>query len=105
MSRRVFFLIAEEEPELSTAMLLKLSKFYHSDEDIYSFRLLGLEMDENVVEGHLRNKRGDIHSAVFQILKDWRKTQEDARMAYQSLCKALRHKDFNTPAYIKQVLQ
>ena len=65
-----FFLIAGEESELSTAMLLKLSKFYHSNEDIYSFTLLGLEMDENVVEGHLQNKKDDIHSAVFQILKD-----------------------------------
>ena len=101
----MLFFIVDEERELSTAILLKLSKFYHMDEDIYSLTLIGLEMNENVVEGHLRNKRDDIHSAVFQILRDWRKTQEDAKTAYENLCKALRHKDVNTPAYIKQALQ
>ena len=87
------------------AMMLKLSKFYQSEEEVLTFALFGLKMDENVVGVHLKNKKDDFHSAVFQILKDWRKTQDDAKMAYQNLCKALRQKDVNTPAYIKQALQ
>ena len=98
-------LVVLDDRELTTAMMLKLAKFYHSEEEVLTFALFGLEMKENVVEGHLKNKNSDFHAAVFQILKDWRKTQDDAKMAYQNLCKALRHGDVNTPAYIKQALQ
>ena len=52
-------------------------------------------MNEDVVEGHLRNHREDIHGAVFKILKDWRDSQSDFKIAFEKLCAALRHDQVN----------
>ena len=86
-------------------MLMKLSKKYSSDEEINSLTLIGLGMKNDVVEGHMKNHRHDIHKAVFEILKDWRDSQDDFKIAYQKLCAALRHDDVNKNVYIKLALQ
>ena len=86
-------------------MLMKLSKKFSTNDEIYSLTLIGLRMNEDVVEGHLRNHREDIHGAVYKILKDWRNSQDDSKIAYQKLCAALRHDQVNKHAYIKEALQ
>ena len=86
-------------------MLMKLSKKFSADDEILSLTVIGLGMKDDVVEGHMRNHRHDIHGAVYKILKDWRNSQDDFKIAYQKLCAALRHDQVNKHAYIRLALQ
>ena len=86
-------------------MLMKLSKKYSAEDEILSLTLIGLGMKEDVVQGHMKNHRHDIHKAVFEILKDWRDSQDDFKIAYEKLCAALRNDEVNKHSYVKLALQ
>ena len=90
--------------ELKTAMLLKLSKKISREIGILTLAIVGLNMDENVVEGMLKDKN-EIHMVVHGVLKVWRRSQTDSKIAYTKLCAALRNKDVNMVSLIGETLQ
>ena len=82
--------------------LLKVSKLFTREEDLYTFATIGLEMDDHEIERHVTNKRDCITLAAHGVLKDWRKSQPTADVAYDKLCEALRC--VNMSYYIGQAL-
>ena len=43
--------------------------------------LIGLNVVESVVAGHLKKKSGSIAMATCNVLKDWRRSQENYKVA------------------------
>ena len=86
-------------------MILKLAKRINEPIDLLSLGTLGLDMKEEVLTGHLKNKKDDIHMAAFGVLRTWRTSQPDRTVAYVKLCAALRHTDVDMESLVKEVLQ
>ena len=86
------------------AMIIKLSKKLSSEDDLSTLAVIGLGMEEHVVAGHLKIKSTDIHSAAKCVLKDWRNSQENPKVAYTNMCNALRHKDVKMAGHIHSAL-
>ena len=93
------------EKELTAAMLLKLSKKINRKIDILTLATTGLDMDEDVVEGKLKDNKDEIHMGVYGVLKVWMRSQPDSKRAYVKLCDALRHSDVNMGSLIAETLQ
>ena len=71
-------------------MLLKLSEKIIEEHDLQKVGVIGLGLEDSVVDRHLRNNRNDITMAVLGVVKTWRRTQPDSTVAYTKLCEALR---------------
>ena len=97
--------VLSDEKELTAAMLLKLSKKINQKIDILTLATIGLDMDEDDVDGILRNNKDEIHMAVRGVLKVWKRSQPDSKTAFINLCEALRNKDVNLESLIDETLQ
>ena len=60
-------------------------------------------MRDRVISGNISNNPTSIQVAIYKTLRDWRRTQQDATVAYQNLCDALRQ--VNMPMHIGEALQ
>ena len=85
-------------------MLLKLARKINQKIDLLTLATLGLDMDENVVDGMLRDNRDEIHMAVRGVLNVWKRSQPDAKTAYIKLCEALRNEDVKMESFIEECL-
>ena len=90
--------------ELTSAMVLKLAKRMNDEMDIFTLGTLGLGMKDEVIERHLHDNRS-INMAARAMLNTWKASQPDAKVAYERLCQALRHKDVDMKSLIHEVLQ
>ena len=86
-------------------MLLKLSKKIYKKIDILTLATIGLDMDEDEVEGILEDNKDEIHVAARCVLKVWKRSQLDTKSAYKNLCDALRNKDVNMQSLIGETLE
>ena len=71
-------------------MLLNLSKSLIKSADLRNLALSGLKMEADEVEIALTNNPSDLNSAAYHVLKLWRNGYENAAVAYNILCQALR---------------
>ena len=86
-------------------MLLKLSKKINQKIDILTLATIGLDMDEDDVDGILRDNKDEIHMAVYNVLKVWKRSEPDSKTAFTNLCDALKNKDVNMESLIDETLQ
>ena len=93
-----------DEPKLTGEMMWKLSKQINSDGDLRTLAMEGLGLEDPTVNKNLQNKR-DINEAAYQVLREWRTSQENDRIAYQNLCEALKDEDVKMKAHIQNVLE
>ena len=93
MSNEILFVLLdsfeENTVERTDPMLLQLSECISEPEELRVLVILGLNIKEHILRRHLANNRHDITSAAFGLLKDWRRTQTNARVAYNNLREAL----------------
>ena len=73
--------------------------------DILTLATIGLDMDEDGVDGILRDNKDEIHMAVYNVLKVWKRSQPDSKTAFTNLCAALRNKNVNMEYLIDDTLQ
>ena len=91
-----------EARELTDEMLVKLSQEINFKGELRALAISGLAMKSAQVETSLQNNSGDITSAVYGVLREWRATKCDAAEAYEELYKALNK--CNLGHYIRTVL-
>ena len=84
----------EEQRELTDQDVLKVSRRLHQKSEL---RKLALQLghDSSTIETSLTNNRHDCHEAAYDVLSEWRMTQEDDFIAYRNLCFALVHPNVN----------
>ena len=92
------------EKELTSVMLLRLSRKINKKIHILTRATIGLDMGEDVVEGILKDNKDEIHMAVRDVLKVWKRSQPDSKTAFQKLCEALRNNDVNMESFIEECL-
>ena len=63
-----------------------------------------LKVPENTIDAILHNKKEDIQEAVYQMLREWKKTQRTPTVAYKTLWDALTHSDLNLPSIAHGIL-
>ena len=69
-------------------MLLNLSKSLE-EEDLHNLAVRGLGMDTSIVDSALSNNPKNRNLAAYDVLKQWRNSQENASNAYNILCEAM----------------
>ena len=89
--------------ELTGDMLLKLAKKISKPFDILTLGRTGLKLDLSVVETAISNNKDDVNMAMYDVLKKFRVSQPDAKIAYDNLCEALTA--VNMDSLIQEVLQ
>ena len=89
--------------ELTEYMLLDLSEKISKPFDIMKLGGKGLKLDLSVVETAISNNKDDVNMAMYDVLKKWRVSQPDSKMAYNNLCEALTV--VNMDSLIQEVLQ
>ena len=90
--------------ELTSAMVLRLAKRMNDELDIITLGTIGLKIKDEVIDRHLQDNK-NINMAARAMLNSWKVSQPDAKVAYERLCEALRHKDVDMKSLIKEVLQ
>ena len=85
-------------------MILKLSQKITCTNDLRSLATFGLEIEDPTVNKNLHNEK-DINEAAYQVLREWRTSQDNDKVVYKNLCEALRDKDVNMKAHIQNVLE
>ena len=98
------FLYIGDDPELIDALVLKLSKRINSKSELRDLATLGLGVPDPTIGKNLTNK-DDITMAAYNVIMDWRKGQDNYKIAYVNLCEALRDEDVGMASYIKSVLE
>ena len=76
-------------------MIEKLSKNITSKGELRALGIRGLHMEAQQVERHLEDSKGDIVSAVFKVLMEWRTGQGDPASAYERLREGLLNSNLN----------
>ena len=90
------------DTELTDYMLWNLAKEYTNRSDLRTLALkLGLK--ESQVATSLTNYNNDINSAAYDLLRQWRASQGNDRIAYTNICKTL--EDVEQKFKIWKVLQ
>ena len=89
--------------ELTGDMLLKLAKKISKPFDILTLGQTGLKLDLSIVETAIVNNKDDVNMAMYDILKKFRVSQPDVKIAYDNLCEALTV--VNMDSLIGEVLQ
>ena len=84
-------------------MLWNLAQKFHNESDLRTLALTGLKVEECKVSSSLTNHCRDINSAMYGLLRQWRDSQDNGRIAHKRLCEALRMAEKNI--LISQVLQ
>ena len=85
-------------------MVIKLSKKINDPMDLLMLGTLGLNRKEEELAGHLQDKKNSIHMAAYGVLKTWKASQPDRKVAYEKLCEALGHKDVDMKYLIEEAL-
>ena len=85
-------------------MLLKLSKKLNKKIDILTLGTIGLDMREETIAGQLKDNESEINMAALAMLKTWKRSQPDSKIAYRKLCEALRNTDVDMAFLIKDTL-
>ena len=80
--------------DLTDAQLLKLSRRITTKDDLNTLAILGLDIENYVVDKHL-GKSESVPTAAHDVLKDWRKKQGSSREAYSNLVAALQRLGWN----------
>ena len=88
---------------MTDARLLELSKDFFSEELLEELGIKGLGIPDNTIQKHIKNHPNDITRAALAILREWRNSQENATIAYENICKALKH--IEMPYLIKTTLR
>ena len=87
---------AHERAELTDTRLWKLAKRILSAEDLLTLAIMGLHVEEDIIDRHLRDQSNSICIASFNVLKEWRISQPDRCIAYTNMCEALRKVGMNS---------
>ena len=66
-------------------LAMKISK----PSQILTLGRMGLKLSLSVVETSMHNNKDDVNMAMYDVLKQWRVSQPDAKTAYYNLCEAL----------------
>ena len=94
-------MIAEDsQRKLNPAKMLKLSKCINSEFELNCLAIIGLELDEKVVEKHIKNN-DEFNMAVYGVLKEWSNSIQSPEDAYRILYEALGKDDVNTKSHRK----
>ena len=68
---------------------MKLSNKITRQSELKKLGTEGLRVNVNKIDRHITNNR-DISSAAYDVLSDWRKSQENNTVAYKNICEALK---------------
>ena len=82
-------------------MIVDLSTLIVTLVDLREIAINGLEIEGIKVQRHINNNPGDITSAAYNLLKEWRDTRQDFITAYMKLSEAL---DITKKPLLKQAL-
>ena len=85
-------------------MLLLLSQEITTVQELRKLATIGLRISDPTIGKNLY-KQDDINETAYQVLLEWRKSQDNHKVAYVNLCKALRHKNVKLNSHIKKVLE
>ena len=97
-------ILAGGDRELTMGMIIRLSKKFASPDELETLAVIGLNMNEDIVAGIMRNQSSDIHLAAKEVFKAWRASQENHQVAYTNMCAALRNRHVQLNGYIHEVL-
>ena len=78
-----------EAEQFTDVRLLKLSNRITDRLKLRSLAIIGLGKTIPEVERHMQNT--DITDAAYNILCEWRDSQENNEVAYKNICKALKN--------------
>ena len=70
-------------------MLLILAMKISKPSQILTLGRIGLKLSLSVVETSMHNNKNDVNMAMYDVLRQWRVSQPDAKVAYNNLCGAL----------------
>ena len=82
-------------------MVLNLANKFITKRQVMTLAVTGLKVETSKVRRSLTNN-DDISMAMYDILTEWNKSQEDKKIAYKTLHKAL--DDVNMSALINEAL-
>ena len=80
--------------------MLKLSKHINSELELRCLAIIGLEVDENVVDKHIKNNN-EFNVAVYRVLKEWFNSIESSEEAYRILYEALGKEEVDMKSHRK----
>ena len=63
---------------------------------------MGLKMPAYHLVTQIKNNPSDLQSAAYALLREWRNTQINSRIAFQNLCEALKESDMSYLLYVLQ---
>ena len=86
---KIMFNPVSDGHALSEVMLNSLSEWITDESELRKLGITGLGVEDRFISKHLKDKHGDITSAVYSVLKEWRKKHPDDMEAWQDLHKAL----------------
>ena len=81
--------------ELTDAMLVNLADSVTTVSDVRKLAVRGLGMESDFVQIQMSNNLNNCNSAMFEVLRGWRKTQPDNHTAYINLHQALKSTEMN----------
>ena len=90
MCENVHSAFISDDSELTDVKLLKLADRITSKAEVRNLAMNGLGMKAENVQHHLANSPSDIKTAMLHIMREWRNSQHDDRIAYIKLCRALK---------------
>ena len=73
--------------------MLELSKQFTTPLDLRDVAFRGLGLPSTTVDMHIQSNQSRICEAAYNLLKDWRSTQPNLRIAYANMVKALENAD------------
>ena len=88
--------------KVQSLQMVKLSMSITSIAELETLAYYGLNIPVHQVAKHITNNTHDIQSATYALLREWRNSQINSRIAFQNLCQALQRSDM---AYLQCILQ
>ena len=82
--------------ELTDEMLLNVALEISKRSDVLQLGVKGLDMQINEVETSLQNNKDDITMAMHDVMKTWRASYGDFKVAYVDLSEALKAVKMNS---------
>ena len=102
----VYFTVAEssaETKQLTDERLVKLPNRITERGKLRTLAIIGLGISNSTVKRHLQNS--DITEAAFEMLDEWRDSQENEAAAFINICKALKHEEVGMEFLIGQAFE
>ena len=82
-------ILGTDQGEFTDAHLVELSMNIIDSTMLRNLAVVGFKMKRAIVESRLHNNR-DFTDAAYEVLKEWRNSQETPTEAYTNMCRALR---------------